>query len=212
MKLTKRLNEIVSLIDEGTNVIDIGCDHALLDIYLTLNKKNKCIAADINKNALESAIKNIKKYNLEKEIKTLISDGLKNIDIPSNNTIVICGMGTNTILNIIKNSDIKKIDNLIIQSNNDLYRLRKEVTKLGFYINKERNIEDKNKYYTIIKFKKGYKKYSFFEYKYGINLENKIYIKYLINKNEKIINELPNKYILKKLKIKIENNYLRKHI
>ena len=121
-------------------------------------------------------------------------------------------MGTNTILNIIKNSDIKKIDNLIIQSNNDLYRLRKEVTKLGFYINKERNIEDKNKYYTIIKFKKGYKKYSFFEYKYGINLENKIYIKYLINKNEKIINELPNKYILKKLKIKIENNYLRKHI
>ena len=26
--------------------------------------------------------------NLEKEIKTLISDGLKNIDIPSNNTIV----------------------------------------------------------------------------------------------------------------------------
>ena len=64
MKLTKRLNEIVSLIDEGTNVIDIGCDHALLDIYLTLNKKNKCIAADINKNALESAIKNIKKYNL----------------------------------------------------------------------------------------------------------------------------------------------------
>lgn len=212
MKLTKRLNEIVSLIDEGTNVIDIGCDHALLDIYLTLNKKNKCIAADINKNALESAIKNINKYNLEKEIKTLISDGLKNIDIPSNNTIVICGMGTNTILNIIKNSDIKKIDNLIIQSNNDLYRLRKEVTKLGFYINKERNIEDKNKYYTIIKFKKEYKKYSFFEYKYGINLENKIYIKYLINKNEKIINELPNKYILKKLKIKIENNYLRKHI
>lgn len=212
MKLTKRLNEIVSLIDEGTNVIDIGCDHALLDIYLTLNKKNKCIAADINKNALESAIKNINKYNLEKEIKTLISDGLKNIDIPSNNTIVICGMGTNTILNIIKNSDIKKIDNLIIQSNNDLYRLRKEVTKLGFYINKERNIEDKNKYYTIIKFKKGYKKYSFFEYQYGINLENKIYIKYLINKNEKIINKLPNKYILKKLKIKIENNYLRKHI
>lgn len=212
MKLTKRLNEIASLIDEGTNVIDIGCDHALLDIYLTLNKKNLCIATDVNKNALESAIKNIKKYSLEKEIKTLISDGLKSIDIPSNNTIVICGMGTNTILNIIKNSDIKKIDNLIIQSNNDLYILRKEVTKLGFYINKEINIEDKNKYYTIIKFKKGYKKYSFFEYQYGINLENKKYIKYLINKNEKIINDLPNKYILKKIKIKLENNYLRKHI
>ena len=34
MKLTKRLNEIVSLIDEGTNIINIDYDHALLDIYL----------------------------------------------------------------------------------------------------------------------------------------------------------------------------------
>ena len=94
-------------------------------------------------------------YDLEDKIKITVSDGLKNIDIPLNNTIVICGMGTNTILNIIKNSDLKKIDNLIIQSNNDLYLLRKTLVRLGFYIKQEINLEDKKKYYTIIKLKKG---------------------------------------------------------
>lgn len=210
MNLTKRLNAIVSLIDEGTNVIDIGCDHALLDIYLTLNNKNKCIASDINENALKGAKNNIKKYNLEDKIKVIVSDGLKNIDIPSNNTIVICGMGTNTILNILKICDINKIDNLTIQSNNDLYLLRKSLVKLGFYIEKEINLEDKNKYYTIIKLKKGKRKYNYFEYHYGINLKNKEFIQQLINKNKKIIFNLPKKYLIKKLKYKIHNIYLKK--
>jgi len=212
MNLTKRLNTIVGLIDESTNVIDIGCDHALLDIYLTLNNKNKCIAADINENALKGAENNIKKYDLEDKIKIIVSDGLKNIDIPLNNTIVICGMGTNTILNIIKNSDLKKIDNLIIQSNNDLYLLRKTLVRLGFYIKQEINLEDKKKYYTIIKLKKGKRNYNYFEYHYGISLHDKEFIKYLINKNNKIINNLPKKYFIKKIKYKIHNNYLKKQI
>lgn len=212
MNLTKRLNAIVSLIDECTNVIDVGCDHALLDIYLTLNNKNKCIASDINENALKGAKNNIKKYNLEEKIKVIVSDGLKNIDIPSNNTIVICGMGTNTILNIIKTNDINKIDSLIIQSNNDLYLLRKSLVNLGFYIEKEINLEDKNKYYTIIKLKKGKRKYNHFEYYYGINLKNKEFIQHLINKNKKIIVSLPKKYFIKKIKYKIHNIYLKKQI
>ena len=39
MKLTNRMQTIVSLIDNGSNVIDIGCDHALVDIYLSLYNK-----------------------------------------------------------------------------------------------------------------------------------------------------------------------------
>ena len=64
MKLPKRLNAIASLIEKDTNVIDVGCDHALLDIYLTLQNKNKCIATDINENALNIAKKNIKNYKI----------------------------------------------------------------------------------------------------------------------------------------------------
>ena len=211
MKISKRLEKIITLVEEDTNVIDVGCDHALIDIYLTLNKKNTCIATDINKNALDIAKQNIKKYELENKIETYLTDGLKNIKIPDNNTIIISGMGTNTILKIVKGYE-KQIDNLIIESNNDHYLLRKEIVKLGFYIDKELIVKDRKKYYVIIKFKKGYKKYKKFEYLFGTNLDNLEYIEYLINKNKTIINKLPKKNIIQKLKIKSEINYLKKFI
>lgn len=212
MKLTKRLETICSLVDKNTNVVDIGCDHGLIDIYLTINNRNKCIASDINQNALDSAKENIKKYKLEDKIETIISDGLKNIKIPKNNTIIICGMGTNTILDIVKNSEYKKIKNLIIQSNNDLYLLRKEITKLGFYIKKDIKIEDKKIFYTIIKFKRGRRKYNYYELFYGIDLKNIDYINNEINKNNKIYSNLPKKMIIKKISIKLKNRYLKKQL
>ena len=41
-KLSKRLEAVATLVDVGKRVIDVGCDHAYLDIYLTLNNENKC--------------------------------------------------------------------------------------------------------------------------------------------------------------------------
>ena len=40
MKISKRLKAISDFITDNSNVIDVGCDHALLDIYLFNNKKN----------------------------------------------------------------------------------------------------------------------------------------------------------------------------
>ena len=163
IKLSKRLKSIADFIDDNTSVVDIGCDHGLLDIYLAKNKKNiKIIASDINKNALDNAIKNIKKYKEENNIKTILSNGLDNIDTSSINTIVISGMGTHTIVGILYNNlkKLKNINNLIIQSNNDLDFLRYKLSKIGYIITKEVLIEDANIIYTIIKFNKGYKFYT----------------------------------------------------
>ena len=56
IKLSNRLAAIASLVPLKSSVIDIGCDHALLDIYLYQNKQvEKIIASDINENALNNA-------------------------------------------------------------------------------------------------------------------------------------------------------------
>ena len=206
MRISNRLKTIASLVDNDTTVIDIGCDHALLDIYLT-NKNIKCIAVDINQNALNIAIDNIEKYHLEDKIETILSNGLENVKIPNNNTIVICGMGTKTIIDILK--DTKKLDNLIIQSNNELYDLRKYIVSKNFYIDSDIKIKDKGKFYNIIKFKKGNKKYSKYEYMYGIDYSNKEYINFEINKNNIILNNIPKKYFIKRYKLKKINKYLK---
>ena len=58
--LSIRLKEISNYVPDNIKMVDIGCDHGLLDIYLVQTKKNiKVIASDINENALSNAIKNI---------------------------------------------------------------------------------------------------------------------------------------------------------
>ena len=212
--LSKRLLEITKLIPKNTNVIDIGCDHALLDIYLTLNNQNNCVASDISEKAIGNANKNIEKYNLTDKIETIVSDGIQNIKIKNNSIIVISGMGTHTIIDIVKQIDKNKISQLIIQSNNDLYYLRKEITKIGYMIELEKVIYDHKKYYTIISFKKGNNMYTKKELLYGVNAiidsDYYKYIDYLIDKNKQIIKKLNIKHFYKKISLLKENLVLKK--
>lgn len=163
IKLSKRLMCIANYIDDESSIIDIGCDHALLDVYLAKNKDNiKIIASDVNKNALNNAICNIKKYKVNDCVTTVLSNGLDDIEIFGIDTIVISGMGSHTIAGILYSNlkKLKNINNLILQSNNDLDFLRYKVTKIGYYIEDETLVKDQGIIYTVIKFKKGYRFYT----------------------------------------------------
>ena len=164
IKISKRLEAISSLIPNNSKVIDIGCDHGLLGIYL-LEKKisTKVIASDINENALKNAKKNIRKSKLENTIETRLGNGLDTLKESDNiDTIIISGMGAHTAIGILKNNlnKLKKINTIIVQSNTKIEFLRKELTKLNYLIADEILIEDNKKTYTIIKFIKGKQKYT----------------------------------------------------
>ena len=192
INLSKRLKEIANFIPDNTNLVDIGCDHALLDIYLQLNNKNmKIIASDINENALNGAKKNIKKYNLEDKIETRLSNGLDNINKDEIDTIVISGMGAHTIIGILRCNipKLKNVDNIIVQSNNHIDFLRKRILELNYYIDSEKLVKDNGIIYTIISFKKGKKHYSKKEIFFG---------PYLLKENSNLFKE-KNKQDLEKL-------------
>ena len=40
MKLSKRLQVVASFIPDNSSLLDVGCDHALLDIFLMQTKNN----------------------------------------------------------------------------------------------------------------------------------------------------------------------------
>lgn len=158
MTISKRLKTIACMVDTQY-VYDIGCDHAYLDIYLSKNRNIFCIAIDKVENIVNQALYNIKKEGLEDKIKVILNDGLDGLTIMPSATVIISGLGTNTILRIISNYNI---ESLIIQSNDDIPLLRNKLIEKGYYITDEKIIYD-NKFYIIIKFKKGKKKYSDFE-------------------------------------------------
>ena len=218
MKLSKRLETVASLVEDNKSIIDIGCDHALLSIYLYKTKKpKKIIASDNKKGPLEGAKSNIKKYKLEDKIKVKLGDGVDPIE-DDIDTIIISGMGGLTTVGILKykKEKFKNVDTIILSPNTDSDFVRKEVCKLGYYIDDEKLVEDGNFIYPIIKFKKGIRKYKKIEYILGpilIKKKEDIFIKYLSNlkdTKEKVLSLLPRKYIKKKMRLKKELKEINK--
>ena len=213
MVISSRLKTIASLIEDNIELVDVGCDHAYLDIYLTLNRKNIiCYACDINKNSLAAAKNNIDKYNLNNKINLCLCDGIDMVPINDNSVIVISGMGTTTIKHILDNAKSKIARKIVIQSNNDLKDLRIYMNNNGYYICDEKVIMDRNKYYVVIVFEKGFKKYKDYELDYGPiiikNVFNNIqYFDYLLSKEKEKYKKIPYKHF--KLKIKILKNIKR---
>ncbi len=148
MKLPDRLQTIVDLVPKNSKVIDIGTDHAYVPIYLYLNNiTHNITATDISSNVLKQTYNNLKKYNLEDKIKLIQSNGFKNVLEPFD-LAVIAGMGTHTIIDILKTKNLPKT--LIISSNNDHHILREYLNSINYTLSKEIAILDNNKYYLIM--------------------------------------------------------------
>ena len=111
--LSIRLESLARHINFNDHIIDIGCDHALLDVYLVKNNVvKKMIVSDIHENALNTGKDNIQKNNLSDRIEARLGNGLSVLtDDDKIDTILISGMGTSTILKILDNPYLNKIDN-----------------------------------------------------------------------------------------------------
>ena len=134
INLSKRLSVIADMITDSNIVNDIGCDHALLDIYLLQSKKvKKVVASDITPGALNQAKSNVKKYGV-KEIDLRLGDGLNTInDSDKVDTVVLSGLGNIKINNILNENKklLNNINTIIIQSNTMPDMIRSEVGKVG---------------------------------------------------------------------------------
>ena len=179
IKLSERLQKVSDFVLDdkiSRSIIDVGCDHALLDIYLLQNDETLVVtASDINEGPLQKALENIKKYSLQDKIKVQQANGIERLSTDTD-TIVISGMGMDTIVQILNDNKEKlsNIKKLVISSNNKFYQVREKITKLGFIIESEAIVLEDGKYYIIMKFIKGNKNYSYKELYFGpCLLENK---------------------------------------
>lgn len=215
MQISKRLETLVKYIDKSDKLIDIGCDHALLDIYIIKEKiLNNIIASDIHEGAYNQGKNNIRKYRVTKNVDIRLGNGLEVLTKEDKiDTILISGMGTNTILKILDNKYIKNINKLIIQSNNNHTMLRNEITKMGFIIKEEEYFKDNNKNYINEVFERGEKEYSKIELKYGpILMKNKEYLQFEINNINRIKKLIPKMKFRYRYKLYKEEKLLKKLI
>jgi tRNA (adenine22-N1)-methyltransferase len=96
---------IAGFIGQGAFVADIGSNHGHLPIYIAqCGTARGIIASDISAGSLESARRSAAKYGVSEKIKFIVADGLDGIDETETDTVIIAGLGGETIAGILKGS------------------------------------------------------------------------------------------------------------
>ena len=150
----KRLETILSFVEKGAIVADIGTDHAQLPILLVeRNICNKVYACDEKKGPLSIAEENIKSNGLSDKIETILSDGFAHIPMDID-MAVIAGMGYYTAKMILENAQnrLHLLNKIIVQINVDSHLMRNWINENHYTILEEKFVNERNKDYEIISF------------------------------------------------------------
>ena len=152
LELTPRLDRIARLVPEGARIADIGTDHAYLPVFLLLQGRiQSAIAADINKGPLERARATAAAYDCTEHISFLLCDGLAQVRAEDADTIIIAGMGGETIAAILQAASWLKQGHhvLILQPMSAQEELRGWLWRNGFDLTQEDLVAEGDKLYII---------------------------------------------------------------
>lgn len=150
IRFTKRMMAIEEMVGKCKTLADIGTDHALLPIKLVLSGKVElAYACDINEGPLSVASKNIEKYSLKESVVPILSDGLEKV--PDCETVVIAGMGGETIRDILLKGKNYRAESFVFQPVNRADKLRESFYTLGLQITDECLCESEGRIYPVIK-------------------------------------------------------------
>ena len=153
LPLSERLRVCAGFVRPGDRVADIGCDHGYLGIHLLKQGIAKAvIAADVNEQPLQSAVRNAMRYGVKNQMSFYLSDGVRNI--PRDFSVMVCaGMGADTMMSIIHHASDWLKDpryRLILQCQSKRPELRQWLYDEGFRINRETLAKDGKFVYSIM--------------------------------------------------------------
>ena len=154
MQLSLRLSAIADMVTEGNRLVDVGCDHGYLPVYLIQQKKiPSAIAMDVRKGPLSMAQEHIRQFGLEEYIQTRLSDGLAALRAGEGDSLVIAGMGGPLMERIL--TDGKSVrdsfSELILQPQSDIPHFRRFIQSEGWEIVEEKMVEEDGKFYPMMR-------------------------------------------------------------
>ena len=154
VQLSERLTAIAEMVTEGNRLVDVGCDHGYLPVYLMLQHKIPgAIATDVGKGPLARAQEHIAQYHMESYIETRLCNGLSEIRPGEGDTLVIAGMGGPLMERILSEGRhaLPGFQELILQPQSDIPHFRRFVMQNGYQIIQEEMILEEGKFYPIMK-------------------------------------------------------------
>lgn len=151
IRLSSRLLAIAELVPQGSSVADVGTDHGYIPVWLKQNGFDRVTATDIGSGPLERAVSTAESFGLAAEIAFSLCDGLSGIDPSDAETIIIAGMGGETIAGILSRAPWTREGRaLLLQPMSKSELLRTWLLQNGYVIKAECLVRDSGKLYSII--------------------------------------------------------------
>lgn len=149
--LNRRLEAVANLVPRGSVAADIGTDHAYLPVRLV--QEGICpmaYACDIGEGPLGKARETIDRYGCRGKVLPVLGDGLEALGADRVDTIVIAGMGGDTIAGILARAPWCRGKTLVLQPMTAADRLRRFLWEEGFCLMREKAVEDGGKLYGVM--------------------------------------------------------------
>lgn len=150
--LDTRLKTVLSLIPQGSILLDIGTDHCKLPAEgLLSGRLSAAFAADINQGPLDAAAKQLAAAGLGGRIPLFLSDGLKSIplDVLQQTTAVaVAGMGGELMEQILRNAPLQP-PLWVLQPMSAIYELMDFLAAAGYAVRDAALARDGDKFYRV---------------------------------------------------------------
>lgn len=151
LQLQPRLQLLADLVPQNARLADIGTDHGYLPVWLLQRGRiASAIAADIGEEPLQHARRTAEEYGVE-GIDFRLCDGLRDLTPGEADTVIIAGMGGETIIHILSAAPWTKKDvTLLLQPMTKAGELRRWLADNGYCFTDERLVWDKDFLYPVL--------------------------------------------------------------
>lgn len=158
LTLTPRLRAVAAYVAQGAYLADIGTDHGYLPAFLVQN--GVCpgaVAADVRPGPLAVAVKTAQAAGVDDRIEFVLTDGLDGIDPQKADTVVLAGMGGETMADILSRAPwtLDRRTHLILQPQTKLDVLSAWLDAAGYAYDDACLVRDSGRLYTVFSARRG---------------------------------------------------------
>ena len=147
-RLSSRLATVAKYVLPGKPMADVGTDHAQLPISLL---HEGVIPSAVALDVAQGPFRIAQQASEGKRISVRLSDGLDGLDKHEVSTICICGMGGNTMADILQRGQSvwRTSDRLVLQPQGMAKKVRKVVTAAGWDCIDGEIVDDRGKLFVV---------------------------------------------------------------
>ncbi len=155
--LSARMMAVAEMVPYGAHLADVGTDHGYIPLWLLQEKRiASAIASDLREGPLQHAIASAKAAGLSDHVRFLLCDGISPSCQNHCDTVVIAGMGGETIAGILENALwTRKNVRLILQPQSKQEVLQNFLNCHGYITEDARLVKDAGRIYIIYQIRGG---------------------------------------------------------